>query len=268
MHDYRPITFKVTCAIARMVLLKRPHFDDSDWREAVKIVAAKQGWASPSPDMLARALGAVERAVQETTGLRRHVPQSQAATSPAAASGWSDADFRALAVTVRAIQKRTARIAVPANVVNLPRERWEIAEVAALDQFYREAETDRIGALKRFAEIAIARPAEWDFAAVRADADRTLSPRHSMGRDCYACRKTVHELAGHHVIQIQHGGSNHVRNRVRICTECHAKIHPWLPKPAQADPSGWFRIGAIGPDAVAVERLLARQRARETTETA
>jgi len=37
------------------------------------------------------------------------------------------------------------------------------------------------------------------------------------------------------MIQLQHGGSNGRINRVRICEECHAQIHPHLAVPAETD---------------------------------
>jgi 5-methylcytosine-specific restriction endonuclease McrA len=39
-------------------------------------------------------------------------------------------------------------------------------------------------------------------------------------------------LVSHHIIQLQHGGSNRKANLVRICEWCHAAIHPWMTAPA------------------------------------
>jgi hypothetical protein len=242
MKEYRPVEFRVVCAIARVALLAAPRMTDAEWKAAVLDACAKQGWDNPPSDMLARALGAVERALAQTVGPRRS-GETAASPSSAPTAGeryWTVADLKALADTVKRIQARSAG-ATPSNVRAIPLERWEVSEPAALDEFYRQAEGDRLAALKRFAEIAIARPADWDYADVRARAQA----RPHYGGECYSCRKSSRVLVSHHVIQIQHGGSNYARNRVDICEPCHAAIHPWLPRPAAAEKSGWFRVGAL-----------------------
>lgn len=50
---------------------------------------------------------------------------------------------------------------------------------------------------------------------------------------CFVCAKRAE--VGHHVIQLQHGGTNDVFNIVPICESCHADIHPWLPTEAMTD---------------------------------
>jgi hypothetical protein len=78
----RPIPFKVVCAIARKVLVARPHFTDCEWKEAVKVIAARQGWETPPPEMLVKALSAVERAVLPTMGQRPIPAPVQVAAPP------------------------------------------------------------------------------------------------------------------------------------------------------------------------------------------
>jgi hypothetical protein len=252
-YDPRPIEYRTVCAIARVALLQAPHMTDAEWKAATLDACAKQGWDNPESDMLARAMGAVERALEQTVG-RRHVAE----LDPPAAEVkpdrcWTPADLKALADTVKAIQARSAG-ATPTNVLTIPRERWEISEPAALDEFYRQAQTDRMAALKRFAEIAIARPADWDVGAVRAQATAHGRLRGGNG-ECFACRHAADGLVSHHVIQIQFGGSNYIRNRVDLCEECHAAIHPWLPPAARRSKSGWFQVGVLTP---AIARMVAR----------
>jgi hypothetical protein len=43
---------------------------------------------------------------------------------------------------------------------------------------------------------------------------------------CYVCG--YFPTIPHHIIQIQNGGLNIKKNIIRICHECHAKIHPWI----------------------------------------
>lgn len=63
---------------------------------------------------------------------------------------------------------------------------------------------------------------------VKYDARKRAGDIEVAGRgQCFACIRERMRL-WHHVIQIQHGGSNRPLNRVAICEECHMKIHPWL----------------------------------------
>lgn len=61
---------------------------------------------------------------------------------------------------------------------------------------------------------------------------------------CFTCRSGERHLYWHHVLQVQHGGSNHPRNFVRICALCHKRVHPWLPMPdTMENRRGWVLIG-------------------------
>ena len=75
----RPIPFKAICAIARRVLTHRPHFSDCEWKEAVKLMAARQGWVPPTNAQLAPALDAVERAMAKD-GHGRSLPVVESPT--------------------------------------------------------------------------------------------------------------------------------------------------------------------------------------------
>jgi 5-methylcytosine-specific restriction endonuclease McrA len=57
-------------------------------------------------------------------------------------------------------------------------------------------------------------------------------PLATVGK-CWACNGWA-DLVRHHIIQLQSGGSNWHLNIVRICGECHRRIHPWLSKPVEA----------------------------------
>ena len=50
-------------------------------------------------------------------------------------------------------------------------------------------------------------------------------------KPCWCCFR-VATLVRHHIIQIQHGGSNEGGNIVMICEWCHVEIHPWMSPPA------------------------------------
>jgi hypothetical protein len=83
----------------------------------------------------------------------------------------------------------------------------------------------RLDLLKHYAELTIVRPSDWDTTAVRAE-----GVGYVQGADCFACLKRSHRTYRHHIIQVQHGGSNDQRNIVDICLNCHKRLHPWIPE--------------------------------------
>lgn len=256
IRDYRPIDYRQVCAIARVVLLREPSITDAEWKAATLETCAKQGWDNPSNEMLARALGAVERSLLETIGPRPGY-EPPAPPNPATPDkGWTAADYRAFSETVKRVLARSSAVSANVTPMRKPAETLDISEPAALDQFYIEAHSgDRLAALRRFAEIAIVRPAEWDYADVRELAQKS----GSRSGQCYGCRTDSRALISHHVIQIQHGGSNSPRNRVAICEACHADVHPWLPKAArEARAHGWSSLAAICTGSALVDALRKR----------
>ncbi len=89
---------------------------------------------------------------------------------------------------------------------------------------------DRPALLQIYTKVVMARPANWNRAAIRREHEQhghnailTLDARR-----CFACDDTQKNLYFHHIIEIQNGGSNHTRNLVPICFPCHQALHPWL----------------------------------------
>lgn len=258
-QERRTPEFRHVCAIARVVLLSRPSMDDAEWKAATRDTLAKQGFEEPETGMLGRALNAVEQAVRKTIGPRA-TPELEPVTRAPSESEppLTRAEWAAFADTLAQVVKRSAA-RLPSNVVRMARETLAINEADALDQFYREAEQDRLGALKRFAELAIVRPAEWDYAEIR-----TRSQEHYLrAGECFGCKASDRGLAWHHIIQIQFGGSNFLRNRVALCDACHAAIHPWLPPVLRVEKNGWYRLGSMKSigEAAMEQRLKNRERA-------
>jgi len=235
LREFRDIEFHQACAIARVVLLREPTMTNFDWSEAVKSACVKQGYAEPEGDMLHRAMRSVEHALMPTMGPR---PVKEPGAAPVApkvdAPPLTPAEWASFAATLRSVLARSAN-AMPDNVRTIAVETLTISEHAALDRFYLEAADHRMNALRRFAEVAIVREAGWDHAAIRATSDR----HHLRADACFACRSASRSLLWHHVIQIQHGGSNLLRNRVALCAPCHADVHPWLPKVSRGSATGW-----------------------------
>jgi len=93
-------------------------------------------------------------------------------------------------------------------------EFWERADKA-------KTITDRLDLLREFADRRV----------VRVKAYRTIrrsGPRQTWGKwVCWACRRKAQTVC-HHIVQVQHGGTNAEMNRTRLCRGCHAVVHPWL----------------------------------------
>jgi 5-methylcytosine-specific restriction endonuclease McrA len=75
---------------------------------------------------------------------------------------------------------------------------------------------------------------------------RDKIPRDFLKLPCFICgsNKTV---VRHHMIQVQHGGTNINKNIITVCESCHEGIHPWMRKPdpdilvrAQASLKAWL----------------------------
>lgn len=86
-----------------------------------------------------------------------------------------------------------------------------------------------VAALCEAAAVIVARDrSEWDYDDIRKAEHGPI-----VAVCCYACGQRDVRLIRHHIVQIQHGGSNRLRNIIAICQHCHAQIHPWLPAPIQ-----------------------------------
>lgn len=87
---------------------------------------------------------------------------------------------------------------------------------------------DRLALVRRIADLRLHRPRGWSPGAVRQESVRRHW-RWTHHPHCQICRSWDRPLVWHHLIQIQHGGTNVPLNRVMICVRCHADVHPWLP---------------------------------------
>jgi len=128
----------------------------------------------------------------------------------------------------------------------------ELAERVLLGSFWDHVRggTPRLPLLLAFTRITITRAPNWNEEAVRT----THGTHHGLPdtievtkRRCFACDATA-VLYAHHVIEIQNGGSNNVRNQVPLCFECHQFLHPWLTDDDRIEPprrSGFESVGEI-----------------------
>lgn len=89
---------------------------------------------------------------------------------------------------------------------------------------------DRLSLLLDYTAIEIHRSQSWNPARVRAQHENRHSLEAAVSIDkraCFSCG-TSGQLYAHHIIEIQHGGSNAIRNQVALCFDCHQYLHPWL----------------------------------------
>lgn len=132
-----------------------------------------------------------------------------------------------LAVEVERASRGDAREVDAAVVARLS----ALPEDSVLDYFWLMS---RRGAgpltlLLQLTHVVIARPADWDRAAIRREHERgpgPLGPSLSKQR-CFACLGSGN-LYFHHIVEVQNGGSNALRNRAALCFPCHQYLHPWL----------------------------------------
>lgn len=102
-----------------------------------------------------------------------------------------------------------------------------------LERFWTDANSGQVSRLELLREYAgtVIGPCE-DAVMVREYSK--VAQAHQRTMMCFVCgwSSRAIRLIWHHVIQVQHGGSASLWNQVRICDDCHAKVHPWLPKAA------------------------------------
>lgn len=129
-----------------------------------------------------------------------------------------------------------------------------MSEQDVLDYFHtmaRESDVDRLALLRQVAAVRLDRPDDWDARSVRqAMAGVRIS---LMGERCFACLTEARRVYWHHIIQVQHGGSNTPRNLTPLCHRCHGAVHPWLPAPTSIENRGFSAIGDFA--ARALDRL-------------
>ena len=108
-----------------------------------------------------------------------------------------------------------------------------LPEDRVLDWFWgmsRDIRVDRLWLLLQLTYVVIQRPATWDTEAVRREHETQYGGTDTVKltyRECFACSSRA-TLYAHHVIEVQHGGSNTWRNKVPLCFPCHQYLHPWL----------------------------------------
>lgn len=104
--------------------------------------------------------------------------------------------------------------------------------------------------LLAFTRLKVLRPEDWDPEAIRAAHRVNQGAAATIQVDkphCFSCGART-QLYAHHVIEVQHGGSNNIRNQVPLCFDCHQYLHPWLTEEDRAPqprPKGFESLGSI-----------------------
>jgi 5-methylcytosine-specific restriction endonuclease McrA len=91
-----------------------------------------------------------------------------------------------------------------------PQRKWKILSLL------------KLAAAKRFDPRCDARLVRRNFNQLKYRLPE-LNPK---GKKCFACGAWAR--VPHHVIFIEHGGTNSPLNLVFLCRSCHGAIHPWL----------------------------------------
>jgi hypothetical protein len=143
-----------------------------------------------------------------------------------------------------------------------------VLEQGWLDVLYQVVRNggDRVAILRRLADVRLSSPSEDEYLSMRYD-HRGVSMMLTADQ-CFACLNSERWLYWHHVIQVQHGGSNTPRNLVRLCHDCHRRVHPWLPARTSVENRyGWTSVGDLSERVVTklVERFEAPAPVRRST---
>lgn len=102
----------------------------------------------------------------------------------------------------------------------------------ALREFVRQTACHgkRLDVLRWYADVVLACACPTLQAVMRQSANQSRAlfwvRRPTKRCFCGCGRQAVH---AHHVIQLQNGGADILKNKVPVCEECHADIHPWMP---------------------------------------
>lgn len=134
--------------------------------------------------------------------------------------------------------------------------RTTLTEKQVLDYFWASCRdgADRPAILLQLSVIAVPTAPGWSAAAVRS---AFVSRRHTFD-GCFTCFRRDRRVAWHHIIAIEHGGSNDIWNQVEICHVCHKRIHPWLED--EPDHGTWMSTTQIADRLLGGQFKLSRDR--------
>lgn len=98
----------------------------------------------------------------------------------------------------------------------------------------RHDDADRLELVRQLSTVTVRTAPDWSPKRVRAE----FKERPYPAAGCFTCYRRDRRLAWHHLVTIDHGGSNGIWNLVALCHTCHRRIHPWLEQ--EPDDGGWW----------------------------
>jgi len=113
--------------------------------------------------------------------------------------------------------------------------RTTLTEAQVIDYFWAacRAGAERLPLVQQLAVVAVPTAPSWSAKAVR----EAFVARPYPETGCFICFHRDRKLAWHHIIAVDHGGSNGLWNTVPVCHVCHRRIHPWLEE--EPDTGSW-----------------------------
>lgn len=139
------------------------------------------------------------------------------------------------------------------NTTELVARLEALPEDRILDYFWLMVRktSERLTVLSWLSQVKVARPPDWSCAKIRREHERNAAGVTLDRRECFGCGQGGRALYAHHILEVQHGGSNQVRNKVPLCFQCHKFLHPWLTEEAPVRTTrGLEVIGDIAPRAL------------------
>ena len=85
---------------------------------------------------------------------------------------------------------------------------------------------EKLNELKKYAEKSLTCRKE-NYYETRIQHNQNKSNFFQKWKNCFVCKRSEVKNI-HHIIQIQHGGTNDEGNLIGLCLDCHVDIHPWM----------------------------------------
>lgn len=93
------------------------------------------------------------------------------------------------------------------------------------NSLYYRSPLEKLNELKKYADKVLTRKESYN--EIRTEHDKNKQNFFNKWKHCFICKKmNVQHI--HHIIQVNHGGSNDEGNLIGLCKNCHSDIHSWM----------------------------------------